>query len=197
MKNIQLNIFDHHKTTTPIEKGKYLISDPFLPGPFFDRSIVYIVEHGKDGTLGYIINKPSSLYPDELINDLYNFSGELYIGGPVGETSVNFLHKLGALIPNSRPITKSISWGGDFKALKALINLGIANSDSVKFFAGYSTWSSGQLDDEIENNAWIVADQSDLVLFNNNSNHVWVESMNNLGGIYKTWASFPKNPTFN
>lgn len=197
MKNLHINIFEPTRTGLAIEKGKFLISDPFLPGPIFDRSIVYIVEHGNEGTIGYIVNKPSNLYPDELIKDIYNFSGQLYIGGPVGETSVNFLHNLGALIPKSRVITKSISWGGDFTAVKALINLGVASADSIKFFVGYSVWAKGQLQDEIEDNAWIVADLPDTAILSNNTTHSWEISMRSLGGIFETWASFPKSPNHN
>lgn len=197
MKNLRLNIFEPTRIGLALEKGRFLISDPFLPGPFFDRSVIYIVEHGNDGTIGYIINKPSKLYPDELIKDVYNFSGELYIGGPVGQTTVNFIHNLGALVPKSRPITRSVSWGGDFKTIKELINLGIANADRIKFLVGYSVWAKGQLQDEIDDNTWIVAEISDSILLTNNTSEAWEHCMKNLGGIFEAWSTFPKNPTFN
>ncbi len=197
MKNLQLNIFDPKGTIVSVEKGCFLISNPFLPGPFFDRSIIYIVEHNKNGTIGYVINKPTKLYPDEVIKGLYNFSGSLYLGGPVGESSVNFIHKLGELIPNSRAISKTLSWGGDFKTLKELINIGVANSNNIKFFAGYSIWTKGQLQDEIDDKGWIVAKFNDNKLFSNTTSTSWEECMKELGGAYETWASFPKNPSLN
>lgn len=197
MKNLILNIFEPTGTLLSLEKGRFLISNPFLPGPFFDRSIIYIAEHGENGSIGYVINKPTTLYPDEVIKDLYNFSGELYIGGPVGESSINFIHNLGALVPGSRKITRSISWGGDFSTIKELIHLGIANAENIKFFAGYSIWSKGQLQDEIDDKTWVVADISDNKLLSNKTIHSWEESMKNLGGTYETWASFPKNPSYN
>lgn len=197
MKNIHLNIFEPIRVGLPIEKGRFLISDPFLQGPFFDRSIIYIVEHGKEGTIGYIINKPTNLYPDEVIKDLYNFSGELYIGGPVGVTTVNFVHNLGSLVPQSRAISKTLSWSGDFKAIMELINIGVATAESVKFFLGYSVWQKGQLEDEIEDQSWIVANLPESALLSNTPHISWTESMKGLGGIYKAWAEFPKNPSYN
>ena len=197
MRNIHLNIFEHIGLGLPLAKGKFLISEPFLPGPFFDRSIVYIVEHGKEGTIGYIINKPTTLYPDEIIKGLYNFSGELFIGGPKGATTINFVHNLGSLVPQSRAISSKISWSGDFNVIMELINLGMANAESVKFFLGYSVWEKGQLEDEIRERSWIVADLPEEALWNNTPLLSWNESMKGLGGIYKTWAKFPRNPSWN
>jgi putative transcriptional regulator len=197
MKNIDLNIFQSTYPKLLPEKGRILIAEPFLQGPYFARSIILLTEHGSEGTVGFVINKSTDVYPDEVIDDLFNFSGELFIGGPVSSNTLHFIHTLGDKVPGSMRITPSISWGGDFEMIKKLINDGVADSNAVKFFAGYSGWSPGQLEHEIADNSWIVSTLDDSKIMRSDSSAVWKETLEHLGDIYKTWPNFPNNPAFN
>lgn len=197
MRNIDLNIF--HSTYPKIQpaRGRILIAEPFLQGPYFSRSIVLLTEHGKEGAVGFVINKSTEVYPDEVIEDLFNFEGELFIGGPVSSNSLHFIHTLGDLVPDSVKVTSSISWGGDFNRIKQLINQGLADSKSVKFFAGYSGWSPGQLEEEIAGNSWIVSNLEDSQIMKGKSDTIWQNTLKSLGDVYSTWLNFPRNPAFN
>ncbi len=197
MRNIDLNIF---KSTCPKlqpTKGSILIAEPFLQGPYFSRSIILLTEQGSQGAVGFVINKSTEVYPDEVIDDLFNFKGELFIGGPVSSNTLHFIHTLGDLVPGSVKVTSSIYWGGDFDRIKQLINQGFADSGSVKFFAGYSGWSPGQLEDEISENSWIVSTLDDHQIIRGNSETIWHSALENLGDVYRTWSNFPRNPAFN
>jgi len=198
MKHIDLNIFHaaNNQSVLP-QKGRILIAEPFMQGPYFTRSIVLLTEHGPEGSVGFVINKSTDVYPDEVIEDLFNFRGELFIGGPVSSNSLHFLHTLGDLVPNSIQITSTIYWGGDFEQIKKLINKGKADSKAVRFFAGYSGWSPGQLENEIAEKSWIVTSLDDYQIMHSESSSIWHETLENLGDIYKTWSNFPTNPTFN
>lgn len=197
MRRIDLNIFQAtHRLVHP-EKGRVLIAEPFLQGPYFARSIILLTEHGSDGSVGFVLNKSTEVYPDEVIDDLFNFSGELFIGGPVSSNTLHFLHTLGHLVPGSIQITPSIYWGGDFEKIKELINKGKADSKCVRFFAGYAGWSPGQLDAEIADKSWIVSSLDDKEIMNPETSTIWKESLESLGDVYKTWSNFPTNPAFN
>ncbi len=197
MRNIDLNIFHGTKAKMHPERGKILIAEPFLQGPYFARSIVLLTEHGKEGSVGFVINKSTDVYPDEVIEDLFNFSGELFIGGPVSSNTLHYIHTLGHLVPGSIKITSSIFWGGDFDKLKKLINKGVATNESVRFFAGYSGWSPGQLEYEIAENSWIVSSIDDQKIMSTDVSMIWKESLEHMGDVYRTWSNFPANPTFN
>lgn len=197
MKNIDLNIFQGINQMLRPQKGRILIAEPFLQGPYFARSIVLLTEHGEEGSVGFVLNKSTDVYPDEVIEDLFNFGGELFIGGPVSSNTLHFLHTMGKDVPGSMQITPSIYWGGDFEAIKQLINAGKADKNSVRFFAGYAGWSPGQLESEIEENSWIVTTLDDYRIMHANSGTIWKESMENLGDVYRTWSNFPTNPAFN
>lgn len=198
MRSLKLNIFEATEPQLSPAKGRVLIAEPFLEEPFFKRSIVYLTEFNKKGAIGFVLNKSSELYPDEVIEDLFNFRGKLYVGGPVESNSLHYIHTLGSQIEGSVRISDSIYWGGDFEQIKKYINMGQANENNVKFFAGYSGWSTGQLEHEIIEKSWVVADVDDLFVLNNHVDDLWPKLLNEMGGdVYRSWSNFPHNPAFN
>ena len=88
-------------------------------------------------------------------------------------------------------------WGGDFEYLKELINKDEATYRDVKFFAGYSGWSAGQLESEIEEKSWIVSTTQIEDFINLNHSDMWKKAMEELGSQFKSWINFPENPKFN
>ena len=197
MKNLDFNIFQPTRTNLKPAAGRVLIAEPFLPGPYFGRSIVLLTEHNEHGTVGFVLNKPTELYPDEIVDDILSFEGELFVGGPVSSNTLSFLHTLGDRLPGAKKITSTVYWGGDFECLKKMINKGEASSKSVKFFMGYSGWAPGQLDGEIAENSWVVSTLRDELIMTRDVKNIWETAMHELGDIYKTWTNFPRNPSFN
>ncbi len=197
MRQLNFNIFKTDKKVLKPNKGRILIAEPFLKGPYFGRSIILITEYSKHGAVGFVLNKSSKIYPDEVIDDLLSFKGELYIGGPVSSDTLHFLHTLGNKIPGSIKITNNIYWGGDFEYIKKLINEDKATFKQVKFFAGYSGWSPGQLESEIKEKSWIVTELDDYAIMSDNVDNFWKHTLSDMGGIYKTWSKFPNDPTNN
>jgi putative transcriptional regulator len=197
MKSLKFNIFEAKGADLKPGKGKILIAEPFLQGPYFGRSLVFLTEHGKEGAVGFVLNKPSELYIDEIIEDLYSFRGELFIGGPVQSDTLHFIHTLGHKIPGSVKVTDTIYWGGDFNVIKELINQDKLDRRSIKFFVGYSGWSPGQLENEISEKSWIVSTIPDETIMSYKIDNIWKETMESLGDVYKTWSNFPQNPSFN
>ncbi|WP_430812069.1 MULTISPECIES: YqgE/AlgH family protein [unclassified Carboxylicivirga] len=194
---MNFDIFKVQKPGLKPAKGRILIAEPFLQGPYFNRSIVFLTEYSEEGAVGFVLNKSSELYPDEVIEDLFNFKGELYVGGPVSSNTLYFIHTLGDQIQGAVKITDTLYWGGDFDVVKDMINTGVADYTQVKFFAGYSGWSPGQLEGEIKENSWIVAEAKDAMVMDDNIDHIWKQAMEDLGDVFKAWTNFPENPTYN
>ena len=69
--------------------------------------------------------------------------------------------------------------------------------NQVRFFLGYSGWEPGQLEDEIKENSWLVADIPQDELMTIDENEMWVESVRSMGGKYSMWENFPENPSLN
>ncbi|MCW3805024.1 YqgE/AlgH family protein [Plebeiibacterium marinum] len=197
MRQLDFNIFETDVPVIKPSKGRILIAEPFLKGPYFSRSIVLLTEYSKQGAVGFVLNKSSNVYPDEVIDDLFSFKGELFIGGPVASDTLHFIHTIGEALPGAVRVTENIFWGGDFDRLKEMINNDEATFKQVKFFAGYSGWSPGQLENEIKEKSWIVAELGDKVIMESGVEDIWEDTLKNLGGVYKTWSKFPNDPTRN
>ena len=177
-----------------------MISEPFMQDPNFTRSVVLVCEHNEEGTLGLILNQPSSLFLKDAVDmdEFDSSSFPLYIGGPVGIDSLQFVHKCYDRLNSGLDLGDGLYWGGNFEALKLLIHRGEIKDDEIKFFLGYSGWSEKQLNDELNENAWIVSNNfnPDLVFVHAEEN-LWKEVVINLGPKYAHIAQFPVNPSWN
>ena len=144
-----------------VKRGSILISEPFLNDPNFDRTVVLICEHDENGTFGLILNKTVEIKLEDVLEDFEGLDKQLMIGGPVQQNTLHYIHKLGDELPESKEIAPGIFWGGDFDILKTMLKEHLIDMNKIKFFLGYSGWDVGQLDNEIEEKSWFVADLSD------------------------------------
>ena len=85
--------------------------------------------------------------------------------------------------------------------IKNMINDGELSSADIKFFLGYSGWSSDQLKEEVKRNTWIVLDDDDddkkANISSSNDATFWKSKMIRLGGHYAIWANSPSHPHLN
>jgi putative transcriptional regulator len=180
-----------------LQRGRILIAEPFMQGFYFSRSVILITEINEKETIGLVLNKTSDINPNELIYDIPNYTGTLYLGGPVEPNSLHYLHTLGELLPGAEKITDNIYYGGDFDRLIRLIRKGDADLNSVKFFAGYTGWEGKQLLDELNEAAWVVSTIDNKKIMLTNSTDLWNSTLIELGNIYKSWINIPQQPAFN
>ena len=178
------------------KQGRLIISEPFLPGNYFSRSTILLVEHSEKGAIGFILNKPIETPIKELFKDFPEFSGDVYVGGPVGSESIFYIHTLGDRLHGSIHVKDDLYWGGDFENLKSLISAGLVDMDQIRFFIGYSGWSEGQLENEIAENSWLVTEAPVDAIMNSDEDF-WIDSVKNAGGHYELWQHFPEDPTLN
>lgn len=195
--NLNLDIFKIQSNNVAPQKGRVLIAEPFLPGSYFNRSIILLVAHSDKGAVGFILNKQVEFPVKSVISDFPEFESNVCIGGPVATDSIYFLHKLGKKIHGSIPVTKNIYWGGDFEQLKDKIRSEEINPSDIRFFLGYSGWDSGQLEDEIKENSWLVNDVDEEVIMKNLDHSSWVDFVKQAGEQYTIWENFPENPSLN
>lgn len=178
--------------------GKLLLSEPFLNDPNFKRSVILMVEHTDESTLGFILNQPSQLLLKDLVPDLAEGDFPIFIGGPVETDTIHFIHRCYDKLNSGEEIAKGIYWGGNFETLKILIDNHHISIAEVKFFLGYSGWGEGQLAEEIKENTWIVSDQFHQdVVFSPNEEELWREVIINLGPKYAHVSNFPNDPSLN
>jgi len=180
------------------EKGKILISEPFLLDPNFKRTIILLTEHGEEGTLGFVMNKPTEHYIHMLVEDFPEFDSKVFYGGPVQLNMLQFIYRAEfAMIDNSIEILPGLFWGGSFDLLKDMISAGSVNPEDFRFFLGYSGWGEEQLDDELKANSWIVANTTIESIFSDEPDKLWRDTLKSMGKKFALLASFPENPSVN
>ena len=179
-----------------VSVGDILIAEPFLEGRYFSRSVVFVVEHDEKGSIGFVLNKPMSYSTSDLVEVLKDYDLPVYIGGPVEQNQLYYLHTHPEL-KNALPIVDGIYWGGDFTDLTEKLRAGDVFPGEIRFFAGYSGWEGGQLENELKENSWMVGKISRENFFKLPYPGLWEESMSELGGRYKIWANFPEDPIMN
>jgi putative transcriptional regulator len=178
--------------------GRLLISEPFLADPNFARSVVLIAEETEEGVLGVVLNQKSNLLLNDLVPGIVGLDFSIFIGGPVEVDSIFYLHRCYDKIPSGFEIAKGLYWSYDFDLVHQLVEDKNLNANEIRFFLGYSGWSSPQLKEEIEQNTWIVSDQYEAdIVFSESDEEVWSEVIRNLGPKYAHIVNFPQNPNLN
>lgn len=180
------------------KKGHLLVAEPSTIGDqSFNRSVVLLADHNDEGSVGFILNKPLGYSIHDLVPEI-RASFKIYNGGPVEQDNLYFIHNIPDLIPGSIEISNGIYWGGDFDSTKELINNGLIKKNNIRFFLGYSGWNARQLEDELQENSWIISENSySNKIIGKSSTSFWKEKIMELGGEYLIWSNAPENPALN
>jgi putative transcriptional regulator len=133
----------------------------------------------------------------DVIQDFPEIDAGISIGGPVNTNTIHYIHTLGERIPDSIKVKDNIYWGGDFDILKDLIAAGMVSKDQIRFFLGYSGWAEKQLDKELSENAWLVAEINPELVMKAEQSDFWNQLLEQMGNKYQVWANFPENPGLN
>lgn len=179
------------------EAGKLLVAEPFMAGYPFSRSIVLLIEHAMESSMGIILNMPILDALNEVILEFEDLDPiPLYRGGPLGEDILFYIHRF-EHIPKALPIKKGLYLNGDFEYVKSAILAGKMNSSDFKFFLGYAGWGPNQLHHELQGDNWLVTEEPSDFILNQRPEHMWDDVLKNMGYKYKLWAKYPLDPSNN
>ncbi|WP_282628309.1 YqgE/AlgH family protein [Empedobacter sedimenti] len=178
-----------------IKKGTILVAKPTLTNDIFQRSVILITEHVESGSVGFILNRTSSLPISIFVSEIENGS-IVYEGGPVDKDNIYYIHKRPDLVRNSEWITEDIYWSGVYEDVREAVNNGSIKDDEIKFFIGYCGWSPKQILNELKENSWSVTDL-DFNIFDQWDASLWKDLMKQLGGENLIWLNTPADPSMN
>ncbi|MFY0608470.1 MAG: YqgE/AlgH family protein [Cyclobacteriaceae bacterium] len=192
-----MDYFANDKIVLP-ERGDLLISEPYLPDPNFERTVILLCEHDENGSFGFVLNKPSEHRLSELIEGYQGPDSEVYVGGPVQQNTLHFLHSGMETFPGDKKIAEGIYWGIDFDALKVVLSTTNEEVGSPRIFVGYSGWSVGQLEEELATKSWIVHKRADAkFVFRESADILWKAALEDMGGKFRMIANYPLDPRLN
>lgn len=161
----------------------FLIAVPQLGDPNFVRGVVFIMEHGDEGSMGLVINRSSELsmssfYQSQKMDVRGNISGYVHKGGPVQTDRAFILHASEHEGPETENVFGKVSLSYSRESLKMIAQ---KPPDDLKVYLGYAGWGPGQLADEVTGGAWLVAPPNSDLLFNTPSKDVWERALATMG----------------
>lgn len=180
--------------------GLLLVSEPSLDEPHFNHSIVMLIDYGRnEDSLGIVINRSTPFTLDKAIDGVNpNIHIPIFAGGPVGLDRLIYLHTLGPAFHDTKEISPGLFLGGDLNEVLDYVNSGYETEGIIRFFIGYSGWSAGQLDGEINNGSWAVANPiQPRQLLSLSDNSLWHEVVRSMGNEFKDWRYSPQYPNLN
>ncbi|HET7385210.1 MAG TPA: YqgE/AlgH family protein [Nocardioidaceae bacterium] len=184
-----------------LEAGRILVATPSLLDPNFARTVVLLLDVDDNGALGVVLNRPSQVPVGEVLPGWSETAAEppvLFSGGPVSPDSALAVAALAGADEDAEPV--------GFRKLYG--EVGIVDLDTppqllapaltqLRIFAGYAGWGTGQLLEEIEQEAWYVVPSLRADLFGTDAEGLWRRVLRRQPGEM-AWASTrPLDPTMN
>ncbi len=175
--------------------GKLLIAGPTVRDPNFWRTVVLVVDHGDDGALGLVLNRPSDTTIADAVpelDELIDGDEELFIGGPVQPSGVIVLAHF------TDPAAAAMIAFDDVGVLG--VGAGDSAPDSVdgaRAFVGHAGWGPGQLDAELERGDWFLEPAASDDAFSAAPLELWSTVLTRKGGSYALVARMPAEPSLN
>jgi len=176
----------------PSCKGRLLVATPPLGDPHFDRTVVYVLEHTLAGAIGVVLNRPlDDACPSALDAWAHLLSppAVLFGGGPVDLDALIGVARMEGAIDSAWHIVTSSE-----HAALGTVDLGASPDDvtgtitAVRIYRGYSGWAPGQLDDELDQQVWMVFDAIDDDVFTTAPIDLWRRVVRRQGGRV-AWAA--------
>lgn len=161
-----------------LKPGTLLISAPALEDVNFKQAVIFITEYNPKGAMGFVVNKRFWRSFNELVEYKQSIAFPLFKGGPVDTEHLFFLHQQPHSVTDGTPITNTIYMGGNFEQAVALINQQTLTSNNIKLFVGYCGWDNNELEEEIQEGSWLIAQADSSVIFLTDVNRLWDDLYN-------------------
>lgn len=173
-------------------RGRFLVATPALTDDNFDHTVVLVLEHTGEGTIGVVVNRPSEVEVTAALPEWQTLAAEparVFAGGPVQQDALIALGRTyggegeGHVLGGVRIV--------DLRTDPTLVEAPLAG---VRVFAGYAGWGAGQLSGEIAAGGWFVVDARADDIFSTDPDTLWQRVLRRQGGVFRT---IPADPTAN
>ena len=166
---------------------KLLVASPQLTCPYFAGSVILLLEHTPEGALGFVLNRPSHLFLDQIIKDDLTFIPKnisVWRAGPVASETAFVLHNQNN-IEYDKELCSGIFLSSSISSLESILK---KENKTFKDFTlypyrvcvGYSSWGDGQLDQELKDGFWVLADIHLNLVFNTSFRFLWKSCLSKL-----------------
>jgi putative transcriptional regulator len=177
-------------------KGRLLVATPALFDPNFRRTVVLVGEHGDEGAMGLVLNRPSDVTVGEAVPPLAGVAGAeslVHVGGPVQPEAVLVLAEFDDPEAAATIVVGDVGFASSEGELDDVAGV----TRRARVFAGYSGWGPGQLETELEEESWLVEPAEGVNLFPGPEDDLFGAILRRKGGSYRVLAMMPEDPSTN
>ncbi len=189
-------------------EGHFLVSETELSDPNFKQTVVLIINHNDEGAFGLVVNRPAGLTLGDVIEEYEGRpAGEIraFVGGPVEQHYLFTLHSGlpdSSQSPYSSQPVDGVVFEPVFQTLQTYLSeewpLGSHNErPMVACYLGYSGWGPGQLESELDEDAWLVIPATAELVFYSRPEDGWNAALRKKGGLYEIIAKTGFKPSMN
>lgn len=163
-----------------------LLAMPQMLDPNFERSVVLLCEHSSDGTMGLVINRPTttsvvSIVQADVVGEDCDSDLQVWIGGPVDTSRAWILSTDDPGTSERIRLNDDLFLAASADALRLCLKATPAEQNRYRFLLGYAGWAPGQLEGELAASAWLNAPLDLDLIFNTPAEQMWSEAIRRLG----------------
>ncbi|MFY1678508.1 YqgE/AlgH family protein [Streptomyces sp. WMMC905] len=182
--------------------GRLLVATPALADPNFDRAVVLVLDHDDEGSLGVVLNRPTPVGVDTILEGWSALTGEpgvVFQGGPVSLDSALGVAVVpgGGVDGGEPPGWRRVRGAIGLVDLEAPPELLASAVGSLRIFAGYAGWGPGQLEGELTDGAWYVVESEPGDVSSPAPERLWREVLRRQRGELAMVATYPDDPSLN
>jgi len=189
--------------------GYLLVATPAIEDPNFSRRVILMLDHGEQGALGVVIDRPGGVAVDQLMprwHALATPPAELFTGGPVARNALIGLVRLASRADGvAGAVWRPTGWRLLVDAERPIGTVDLAADPSgvapsivgARLFSGYAGWEAGQLESEIVEGSWYVVPAEARDPISADPEGLWRRVLRRQGGALGLVAGYPEDPAAN
>jgi putative transcriptional regulator len=177
-------------------RGQFLIAGKRLRDTNFFKTVVLMVEHGSEGAMGLVVNRPSSVSVAHALSEHFRLpetDDVVYVGGPVEPSALFILHNAPELDASESPVVPGLYVGSSAEAFETVVKTAAEGDSHVKFriFSGCAGWAPGQLEAEMQRGDWYRLPATSELIFHDDPYQLWELALHK---FYEMNRIFPGPP---
>jgi putative transcriptional regulator len=179
-----------------LKPGTLLYAMPGLPDSNFSRTVVLLLQHDSNGSLGVVLNRPTKLGVDEALDLKAGTSGidlDVFWGGPVQPEAV--LSLVRSRLPDSkaRTIVRDVYLTQDLEEVKEVLQARDGRL-RARIFSGYAGWAPDQLAREVRSRSWVLEPADAATVFSSEPSRMWEKVHEIMSRLLASAPALPGRP---
>jgi putative transcriptional regulator len=183
-------------------RGQCLIAAKRLRDRNFYKTVVLMVEHGSDGAMGLVVNRPSSVTVAHALSEHFKLPETddlVYVGGPVEPSALFILHNSVEFDHNESPVIPGVFVGSSAEIFEQIVRSSAEGNPDLRFriYSGCAGWGPGQLEGELARGDWHSHPVEGPAIFTDDPYSVWEQMMAKVYASHRILQQPGANPEWN